>query len=119
MLMMLTCSMLVSLRLCCQGLCWDYYLLLLLLIIGVISPGSALFDFLLLYFFSHVDDVDLFNAGVSEFALSGAVLGPTFACIIARQFKNIKFGDRFWYENNIHNPHPFTAGMGHVNLSDK
>lgn len=35
---------------------------------------------------------------MSELTLPGAVVGPTFACIIARQFSNIKKGDRFWYD---------------------
>lgn len=47
----------------------------------------------------HVDDIDLWSAGVSEFGLPGAVTGPVFACLIGEQFANIRRGDRFWYEN--------------------
>jgi len=50
-------------------------------------------------YYSSPEDVDLWSAGVSEKPLSGSMVGPTFGCLMARQFHDFRFGDRFWYEN--------------------
>lgn len=49
--------------------------------------------------YSGVDDIDLFAGGVAETPLDGAAVGPLFSCIIGNQFRDLKDGDRYWYEN--------------------
>ncbi|EFA05698.1 chorion peroxidase isoform X1 [Tribolium castaneum] len=49
--------------------------------------------------YEDINDIDLFSGGLAEKPVRGGIIGPTFACIIAQQFLNLRKGDRFWYEN--------------------
>lgn len=49
--------------------------------------------------YKNVSDVDLFVGGLFEKALPGALLGPTFACIIRDQMIRTKVTDWFFYSN--------------------
>lgn len=33
--------------------------------------------------------------------MPGAVVGPTLACLLGRQFHYLRRGDRYWYENDL------------------
>ncbi|PFX31144.1 Peroxidasin [Stylophora pistillata] len=48
----------------------------------------------------NVNDIDLYVGGVSETPLPESIVGGTFSCILTRGFKNLRVGDRFWYERN-------------------
>lgn len=49
--------------------------------------------------YKYVEDIELYVGGNYERKIHGAVVGPTFANIIAIQFHNAKYGDRFFYEH--------------------
>ncbi|KAK3090062.1 hypothetical protein FSP39_008890 [Pinctada imbricata] len=61
-------------------------------------PDQAVRD-KLLALYSHPDNVDLFVGGMAEQPLPGGKVGPTFLCILVDQFRRLRDGDRFWYEN--------------------
>ncbi|GFN88609.1 chorion peroxidase [Plakobranchus ocellatus] len=47
----------------------------------------------------NVNDIDLYSGALHELPVAQGVVGETYACLIGRQFENLKFGDRFWYQN--------------------
>ncbi|XP_012253358.2 uncharacterized protein LOC105684530 isoform X2 [Athalia rosae] len=62
-----------------------------------VMPSASARRFRVIY--TSVQDIDLFPGGLAEKPVPGGLVGPTFACIIAQQFSNIRKGDRFWFEN--------------------
>ncbi|XP_077570747.1 eosinophil peroxidase-like [Stigmatopora nigra] len=53
----------------------------------------------LLELYGTPDNIDPWLGGITEPLVSGGRVGPLFSCLIARQYKNIRAGDRFWWEN--------------------
>ena len=56
-----------------------------------------------------MDDIDLYSGALNEEPVEGGSVGPTYACLIAKQFRALKYGDRFWYERTT--SEGFTAGL--------
>ncbi|CAO2604836.1 Thyroid peroxidase [Lemmus lemmus] len=50
--------------------------------------------------YKHADNIDVWMGGLAETFLLGARTGPLFACIIGKQMKALRDGDRFWWENS-------------------
>uniref|UniRef100_UPI00398EAE0A eosinophil peroxidase-like n=1 Tax=Pristiophorus japonicus TaxID=55135 RepID=UPI00398EAE0A len=45
------------------------------------------------------DNIDVWLGGISEPFVEGGKMGPLFACLIGKQFQNLRDGDRFWWEH--------------------
>ncbi|XP_053496888.1 eosinophil peroxidase [Ictalurus furcatus] len=52
----------------------------------------------LLALYATVWNIDVWVGAISEPALSGGRVGPLLACLIAKQFRALRDGDRFWWE---------------------
>jgi len=48
--------------------------------------------------YKHVDNIDVWVGGILEDNLPGAKVGPLFRCLIVKQLKALRDGDRYWYE---------------------
>jgi hypothetical protein len=59
--------------------------------------------------YSNVNEVDLFVGAMGERSSEGALLGPTFVCLVGDQFARLRRGDRFYYEE-ANQPSSFSQG---------
>nr|XP_045739887.2 LOW QUALITY PROTEIN: thyroid peroxidase [Mirounga angustirostris] len=50
--------------------------------------------------YGHPDNIDVWLGGLAETFLPQARTGPLFACLIGRQMKALRDGDRFWWESS-------------------
>ena len=50
--------------------------------------------------YDEVQHMDLWTGGLSEDHLPGAMVGETFHNIITEQFRRLRDGDRYWFEND-------------------
>ncbi len=51
--------------------------------------------------YDNVDSIDLWVGGLAERHVRGAMVGPTYRAVLVDQFRRIRDGDRFWYENYL------------------
>ena len=52
--------------------------------------------------YGDVDDLDLWPAALAEDHVSAAAVGETLQAIISDQFRRLRDGDRFWFENDAY-----------------
>lgn len=63
------------------------------------------------------DDVELTVGGSLERHVPNTLSGPTFMCIISKQFQLTRIGDRYWFETG--NPETaFTIGTLAVQINN-
>ncbi|XP_054652210.1 thyroid peroxidase isoform X2 [Dunckerocampus dactyliophorus] len=54
----------------------------------------------ILQLYKHPNNIDVWLGGLVETFLPGARVGPVFACLIGKQMKALRDGDRFWWETD-------------------
>jgi peroxidase len=81
------------------------------------SAGNSL-PAVLSQVYSSVNDIDLYVGGLLELAVNGGNVGPTFSCIIAENFAQLKKSDRFFYENGGQ-LNSFTSGKHYLIFPSK
>ena len=52
--------------------------------------------------YGDVDDLDLWPAALAEDHVSEAAVGETLRAVISDQFRRLRHGDRFWFENDAY-----------------
>ncbi|XP_061179472.1 peroxidase-like protein 3 [Saccostrea echinata] len=57
--------------------------------------------------YNSVHDLEVFVGGITERPRHGSMLGPLFTCLLGQQFRDLKYGDRYWYERR--EPEGFSA----------
>ena len=55
--------------------------------------------------YESVNDIDLITGGLAEAPVPGGLIGPTFACIIGKQFHALLFGDRYFFTHSSGEKH--------------
>ncbi len=50
--------------------------------------------------YGEVEKIDLWSGGLAEDHAPGAMVGETLQAIISDQFRRLRDGDRFWFEND-------------------
>lgn len=58
-------------------------------------------------------DIDLYVGGLMENPIPGGAIGPTFSCVLANQFKDLKDTDRFYFETG-----PFNSSFSMAQLRE-
>lgn len=55
--------------------------------------------------YGSVHNIDVWVGGILEDQVDGGKVGPLFSCLLLEQFKRLRDGDRFWFENpNVFKP---------------
>uniref|UniRef100_A0A671K5M5 Eosinophil peroxidase-like n=1 Tax=Sinocyclocheilus anshuiensis TaxID=1608454 RepID=A0A671K5M5_9TELE len=61
--------------------------------------GNGVLARKLLHLYGTAKNIDVWVGAISEPALPGGRVRPLLACLIAKQFKALQDGDRFWWQN--------------------